>query len=142
MIKVVRYDLNEDSYYKSVKELVELLSKDNELTLDFYQRWTERKKKSNNVISNGIAIPHAIDNSGRERILLSFGIIKKRVVYKKTKLRFIALLGIPENLDSSLVKATSELYDFVSMIVRNQVLLENAEKYNNERSFIQMLEGI
>lgn len=142
MIKVVRYDLNEDSYYKSVKELVELLSKDNELTLDFYQRWTERKKKSNNVISNGIAIPHAVDNSGRELILLSFGIIKKRVVYKKTKLRFIALLGIPENLDSSLVKATSELYDFVSMIVRNQVLLENAEKYNNERSFIQMLEGI
>ncbi len=69
-------------------------------------------------------------------------LLKKRVVYKKTKLRFIALLGIPENLDSSLVKATSELYDFVSMIVRNQVLLENAEKYNNERSFIQMLEGI
>ncbi len=45
MIKVVRYDLNEDSYYKSVKELAELLSKDNELTLDFYQRWTERKKE-------------------------------------------------------------------------------------------------
>ncbi|RVU71386.1 MULTISPECIES: PTS sugar transporter subunit IIA [Lactobacillus] len=142
LIKVVRHDLTAKTYYQTVEELVGLLSEDYELTTDFYQRWTEREKKSNNVISNGIAIPHAVDNSGKQRILLSFGIVKSSVTYKKTKLKLVALIGIPEDLNTPLVEATSELYDFISMVIRNEVLLENAEKYDNTRSFIQMLEGI
>lgn len=141
-VTVIRHDLQVKSYYGLVKELVDLLVSDGQLTADFYERWTKREKKSNNVISNGIAIPHAIDSSGKPRVLLSFGIVKQRVTYNKTRLKLIFLIGIPAKLDDSLVEVTSRIYDLISMVSRNQVLFENAENYDNNQSFIQMLEGI
>ncbi|MEE8822629.1 MAG: PTS sugar transporter subunit IIA, partial [Lactobacillus amylovorus] len=99
-------------------------------------------KKSNNVISNGIAIPHAVDSSGKPRVLLSFGIVKQRVTYNKTRLKLIFLIGIPAKLDDSLAEVTSRISDLISMVSHNQVLFENAENYDNNQSFIQMLEGI
>lgn len=141
-VTVIRHDLQVKSYYGLVKELVNLLVSDGQLTADFYERWTKREKKSNNVISNGIAIPHAVDSSGKPRVLLSFGIVKQRVTYNKTRLKLIFLIGIPAKLDDSLVEVTSRIYDLISMVSRNQVLFENAENYDNNQSFIQMLEGI
>lgn len=141
-VTVIRHDLQVKSYYGLVKELVDLLVSDGQLTADFYERWTKREKKSNNVISNGIAIPHAVDSSGKPRVLLSFGIVKQRVTYNKTRLKLIFLIGIPAKLDDSLVEVTSRIYDLISMVSRNQVLFENAENYDNNQSFIQMLEGI
>ncbi|MCI1532022.1 MAG: PTS sugar transporter subunit IIA [Lactobacillus amylovorus] len=141
-VTVIRHDLQVKSYYGLVKELVDLLVSDGQLTADFYERWTKREKKSNNVISNGIAIPHAVDSSGKPRVLLSFGIVKQRVTYNKTRFKLIFLIGIPAKLDDSLVEVTSRIYDLISMVSRNQVLFENAENYDNNQSFIQMLEGI
>lgn len=141
-VTVIRHDLQVKSYYGLVKELVDLLVSDGQLTADFYERWTKREKESNNVISNGIAIPHAVDSSGKPRVLLSFGIVKQRVTYNKTRLKLIFLIGIPAKLDDSLVEVTSRIYDLISMVSRNQVLFENAENYDNNQSFIQMLEGI
>lgn len=141
-VVVVKHDLQETAYYSLVQELVNDLVNDKQLTPDFYERWTKREKKSNNVIFNGIAIPHAVDSSGQARVLLSFGIVKQRVTYNKTRLKLVFLIGIPEKLDDSLVEVTSRVYDLISMISRNQVLFENAENYDNKRSFIQMLEGI
>lgn len=141
-VTVIRHDLQVKSYYGLVKELVNLLVSDGQLTADFYERWTKREKKSNNVISNGIAIPHAVDSSGKPRVLLSFGIVKQRVTYNKTRLKLIFLIGIPAKLDDSLVEVMSRIYDLISMVSRNQVLFENAENYDNNQSFIQMLEGI
>lgn len=141
-VTVIRHDLQVKSYYGLVKELVDLLVSDGQLTADFYERWTKREKKSNNVISNGIAIPHAVDGSGKPRVLLSLGIVKQRVTYNKTRLKLIFLIGIPAKLDDSLVEVTSRIYDLISMVSRNQVLFENAENYDNNQSFIQMLEGI
>jgi hypothetical protein len=57
-------------------------------------------------------------------------------------LKLIFLIGIPAKLDDSLVEVTSRIYDLISMVSRNQVLFENAENYDNNQSFIQMLEGI
>lgn len=141
-VVVIKHDLQADSYYSLVKELVDHLVTDGQLNSDFYERWTKREKKSNNVISNGIAIPHAVDSTGKPRLLLSFGIVKQKVTYNKTRLKLIFLIGIPEKLDDSLVEVTSRVYDLISMISRNQVLFENAENYDNNQSFIQMLEGI
>lgn len=141
-VAVIKHDLQENTYYDLVKELVDYLVKDNQLQPDFYDRWTKREQKSNNVISNGIAIPHAVDSSGKARVLLSFGIVKHKVTYNKTRLKLVFLIGIPEKLDDSLVEVTSRIYDLISMISRNQVLFENAENYDNKQSFIQMLEGI
>lgn len=141
-VTVIKYSLQATTYYNLVKELVGDLVADGELKSDFYERWTKREKKSNNVISNGIAIPHAVDSSGKTRVLLSFGIVKQKVTYNKTRLKLVFLIGIPEKLDDSLVEVTSRIYDLISMISRNQVLFENAENYNNQESFIQMLEGI
>jgi lichenan operon transcriptional antiterminator len=141
-VTVIRHDLQVKSYYGLVKELVDLLVSDGQLTADFYERWTKREKKSNNVISNGIAIPHAVDSSGKPRVLLSFGIVKQRVTYNKTRLKLIFLIGIPAKLDDSLAEVTSRISDLISMVSHNQVLFENAENYDNNQSFIQMLEGI
>lgn len=142
LVKISKYDLFSQTYYKLVKELVDHLVSDHELTNDFYDKWTKREKKSNNVISNGIAIPHAVDSSGKKRILLSFGIVKEKAYYNKTKLKLVFLIGIPAELDDRLVEVTSRVYDLISMISRNQILFENAENYDNQRPFIQMLEGI
>lgn len=139
---VIGHDLKQTSYYAAVKELVDKLVADHELTPSFYHRWTQREARSNNVISNGIAIPHAVDDSGKKRILLSFGVVKNRVTYNKTRLKLIFLLGIPSTMDDSLVEVTSRIYDLISLISRNSVLFENAESYDNDSSFTQMLEGI
>lgn len=139
---IIRYDLFNTSYYELVQELVNNLVDDQELLPDFYEKWTKREKKSNNVISNGIAIPHAVDSSGKKRVLLSFGIVKEKAVYNKTRLKLVFLIGIPADLDDSLVEVISRVYDLISMISRNQVLFENAENYDNHQPFIQMLEGI
>ena len=84
-VKIIKYDLFKSTYYDLVQELVNKLVDNGELTSDFYNCWVKREKKSNNVISNGIAIPHAVDGSGKSRVLLALGVVK-------TKLHIIELI--------------------------------------------------
>lgn len=140
--KVIRLDLKSNEYKSVIKEMVTDLVKLKELTPDYYDRWLVREKKSNNIINNGVMIPHATDSSGKSRILLSFGIVKNKVEFSKSPIKLVALLGIPENLNDSLVEVISEIYDLITLIPQNEVLLENALFYDNEEPFTQMLEGV
>ena len=94
------------------------------------------------MISNGIAIPHAVDGSGKSRVLLALGVVKNKVTYNRTNLKLIFLIGIPQELDNSLIEANSRVYDLILTISQNQILFENVKNFDNHRAFIQMLEGI
>lgn len=141
-VKIIKYDLFKSTYYDLVQELVNKLVDNGELTSDFYNCWVKREKKSNNVISNGIAIPHAVDGSGKSRVFLALGVVKNKVTYNRTNLKLIFLIGIPQELDNSLIEANSRVYDLILTISQNQILFENVKNFDNHRAFIQMLEGI
>lgn len=134
--------LEPESYYDAVSKIIDHQIKNNQLTADFKQNWEKREKVTNNIFSNGIAIPHAIDNSSKERILVSVGIIDNKILFKKKELKLVFLIGIPENLNNELIDATSRLYDFIGLISRNEILYNNFVNYDNSKELIQIIEGV
>lgn len=134
--------LEPKSYYNAVNKIIDHQIKNKQLTTDFKQNWEKREKVTNNIFSNGIAIPHAIDNSTKKRILVSVGIIDNKILFKKKELKLIFLIGIPENLNNELIDATSRLYDFIGLISRNEILYNNFVNYDNSKELIQIIEGV
>ncbi|RHW48885.1 helix-turn-helix domain-containing protein [Lactobacillus bombicola] len=131
-----------ESYYVAVDRMIDHQIKSNQVSEDFKQNWKSREKVTNNIFSNGIAIPHAIDHLGKERILVSVGIIDNKILFKKKELKLIFLIGIPENLNNELIDATSRLYDFIGLISRNEILYNNFVNYDSSKQLIQIVEGV
>lgn len=130
------------SYYDAVDKLINHQISNGQLTGEFKQNWIKREKATNNIFSNGIAIPHAIDYSAKERILVSVGILDNKILFKKNELKLIFLIGIPENLNKELIDATSRLYDFIGLISRNEILYDNFISYDSSKQLIQIAEGV
>lgn len=134
--------LEAPNYYDAVDKIIDHQINSNQLSEDFKQNWKKREKVTNNIFSNGIAIPHAIDYSAKERILVSVGIIDNKILFKKRELKLIFLIGIPENLNNELIDATSRLYDFIGLVSRNEILYNNFVNYDSSKQLIQIVEGV
>lgn len=134
--------LEAETYYDAVNKMIDQQIKIGELDLNFKHSWINREKKTNNIFANGIAIPHAIDNSSKERILVSVGIVDNKISFRKNKLELIFLIGIPDSINKDLVDATSRLYDFIGLVSRNEILHKNFMEYDNSQSLVQIAEGI
>lgn len=131
-----------ENYYDAVDKLIDQQIEKGQLTAEFKKNWVERERVTNNIFSNGIAIPHAIDYSTKKRVLVSVGIIDNKILFKKNDLKLIFLIGIPENLDNELIDTTSRLYDFIGLISRNEILYNNFVNYDNSKQLIQIAEGV
>ncbi|MDF7638624.1 HTH domain-containing protein [Lactobacillus sp. ESL0791] len=136
------YKVKAKSYFAATEQIIDKEIANGELREDFKENWSEREKYTNNIFSNGIAIPHAIDSSGKKRILLSVGIIQNKLAFKNRDIKLIFLIGIPQIMDNKLIDVTSRIYDLIGNISRNEVLFRNIIKYDNSKSFLQITEGI
>ena len=134
--------LEAEDYYDAVDKMIDHQVQKGQLTPDFKRTWIEREKDTNNIFTNGIAIPHAIDYSNKERILVSVGIIDNKISFKKNELKLIFLIGIPNSLNKELIDATSRLYDFIGLISRNEILYDNIAQYDDSKQLIQIAEGV
>lgn len=134
--------LKAETYYDAVNKMIDQQIKIGELDLNFKHSWMNREKKTNNIFANGIAIPHAIDDSNKERILVSVGIVDNKISFRKNKLELIFLIGIPDSINKDLVNATSRVYDFIGLVSRNEILHKNFMEYDNSKSLVQIAEGI
>lgn len=130
------------NYFEAVEKIINSQVKIGELNDSFRERWLQREKTTNNIFSNGVAIPHAIDTSKKDRILLSIGIVQNDIAYKGRKIKLIFLIGIPEQLSQQLIDVTSHLYDLIGIISRNKVLYENVVNYDVTKPLIQITEGV
>lgn len=140
--KITVSDLQAKTYHEAVEKLIDEQIGKGELNKDFKERWIQREKYTNNIFPNGIAIPHAADSSGKNRILISIGKIKNNLSYKNRSVRLIFLLAIPESLDNELINVTSRIYDLIGIISRNTVLHGNLLNYDSSKSFMQITEGV
>ena len=134
--------LESETYYDAVNKMIDQQIEIGELDLNFKHSWMNREKKTNNIFANGIAIPHAIDDSNKERILVSVGIVDNKISFRKNKLELIFLIGIPNSINKDLVDATSRVYDFIGLVSRNEILHKNFMEYDNSKSLVQIAEGI
>lgn len=134
--------LEAENYYEAVDKLIDQQIKKGQLTSEFKKNWVERERVTNNIFSNGIAIPHAIDYSVKNRVLVSVGIVDNKILFKKNDLKLIFLIGIPKKLDKELIDTTSRLYDFIGLISRNEILYNNFVNYDNKKQLIQIAEGV
>lgn len=129
-------------YFDAVEQLIDKQIKLGELSSDFKDNWIKREKETNNIFANGIAIPHAVDSSGKKRILISVGIISNKINFRNRNVKLVFLIGIPKSLDNELVNATSRIYDLLGLISRNNILYENFLNYDNSKTLMQITEGV
>lgn len=134
--------LQAQDYYDAVDKMIDNQIEIGQLTPEFKDALAAREKKTNNIFANGIAIPHAVDDSNHQRILVSVGIIDNKISFRKNQLKLIFLIGIPNTLNKDLIDATSRLYDFISLISRNEILHDNFIEYDNSKQLIQITEGV
>lgn len=139
-LSVNHYDIN--NYHDLVDRMIDEQIKIGELHPEFKQAWLKREEKTNNIFSNGIAIPHATDNSDHKRILCCVGIVDGKIKFKKSNLKLVFLFAIPHKLDPGLINVISSLYDFTSLVSRNEIIYNNFLEYDSRKSLIQLIEGI
>lgn len=142
LCKIFVTKINAKNYHEAVKKLIADQVKVGEFNEDFEEKWSNREKDIGNIFSNGIAIPHAVDSSNKQRILISVGIVNNKLSFRNREVKLIFLIAIPNTLNDDLVNATSRVYDLIELISRNSVLYSNFLKYDNSKKLGQIAEGV
>lgn len=134
--------LTAKNYFDAVEQVIDHEVALGELNDDFKKEWLKREKVSHNILTNGITIPHAVDMTGKERVLIAVGILKNKVKYKERKVKFVILIGIPQTLSQDLVETTTRVYDVVTDISSSNVLYSNLLNYDENKPIVQLTEGL
>ncbi|GAJ26573.1 sorbitol operon transcription regulator [Liquorilactobacillus sucicola DSM 21376 = JCM 15457] len=122
--------------------MIQAKIKSGSLSADFLKSWEKRERQGSNVFENGIAIPHVVDNSDNERILLNIGVFDTDVKYQDRKVRIVFLIGIPQKLNHQLNKVLTQVYDLVFAVANNRNIYNNILDYDQQRALTQITEGI
>ncbi|MCC6118076.1 PTS sugar transporter subunit IIA, partial [Lactiplantibacillus plantarum] len=81
--------------------------------------WAKREELSSSIFGDGVALPHVIDKSGLNRILVTVGLFEKTVVFDNQKVNVVFLVAIPNKLDAELSRVLSQVYDLIRSIAAN-----------------------
>lgn len=133
---------SKSNYFVATEKMIQTEVDNGRLNQSFLDSWHERETRGSNIFKNGIAIPHVVDNSEHNQILLRIGIFSDETTYKGQKVRLIFLIGIPRKLNQELNKALSEIYDFIFTVSQNQSVYRNLLNFDQSDSFVQLTEGI
>lgn len=133
---------SKDGYLRATKKVIQAKIKSGSLSADFLKSWEKRERQGSNVFENGIAIPHVVDNSDNERILLNIGVFDTDVKYQDRKVRIVFLIGIPQKLNHQLNKVLTQVYDLVFAVANNRNIYNNILDYDQQRALTQITEGI
>lgn len=134
--------MNEKSYTKGVRQLIKQEITNGQLNEEFLEDWAKREELSSSIFGDGIALPHVIDKSGLNRILVTVGLFEKPVVFDNQKVNVVFLVAIPNKLDAELSRVLSQVYDLIRSIAANSNIFNNLKNYDNNRSLIQLMEAI
>ncbi len=129
-------------YLDAVKTMIEARIDDGSLNTSFMKSWQQREQQGSSVFENGIAIPHVIDNSGHQRILLQLGVFDRRTKYQDRDVQFVFLIGIPQKLNHELNKVLSQVYDLIFLIASNSNIYQGLLNYDQQQPLTQITEGI
>lgn len=130
------------SYTTGVEQLINQEIDKGQLTKEFLHDWSEREKLSSNIFGDGVALPHVIDKSGLDRILVTVGLFDKPVVFDNQKVNVVFLVAIPYKLDANLSRILSQVYDLIRSIATNSNIFNNLKNYDEHRGLIQLMEAI
>lgn len=133
---------NEKSYTKGVRHLINLEIRNGQLNEEFLEDWAKREELSSSIFGDGVAVPHVIDKSGLNRILVTVGLFEKPVVFDNQKVNVVFLVAIPNKLDAELSRVLSQVYDLIRSIAANSNIFNNLKNYDNNRGLIQLMEAI
>ncbi|KRN26740.1 BglG family transcription antiterminator [Liquorilactobacillus mali] len=131
-----------ETYMESVGKLIEQEIVRGQLTEEFMQDWIRREKKSSSIFGDGVALPHVIDKSGINRILIKVGLFENAVVFDNQKIKIVFLVAIPYKLNADLSKVLAQVYDLIRSITTNKNIYSNLIKYDNTRGIVQLMEAI
>ncbi len=129
-------------YLEAVKTMIQARIKDHSLNAEFMKSWQQREQQGSSVFENGIAIPHVIDSSKHQRILLQIGVFDRRTKYQDRDVQVIFLIGIPKELNHDLNKVLSQIYDLIFLIASNSNIYQGLLNYDNQQTLTQITEGI
>lgn len=134
--------MNEKSYTKGVRQLIKQEITNGQLNEEFLEDWSKREELSSSIFGDGVALPHVIDKSGLNRILVTVGLFEKPVVFDNQKVNVVFLVAIPNKLDAELSRVLSQVYDLIRSIAANSNIFNNLKNYDNNRGLIQLMEAI
>lgn len=134
--------MNEKSYTKGVRQLIKQEITNGQLNEEFLEDWAKREELSSSIFGDGVALPHVIDKSGLNRILVTVGLFEKPVVFDNQKVNVFFLVAIPNKLDAELSRVLSQVYDLIRSIAANSNIFNNLKNYDNNRGLIQLMEAI
>lgn len=129
-------------YFQATEAMIQTEIDQGQLNQSFLDSWKEREAQGSNIFRNGIAIPHVVDDSKYNQVLLKIGVFGKETSYKGQKVRLVFLIGIPRRLNQQLNKVLSEIYDFIFTVSQNQSVYHNILNFDQNGSFAQLTEGI
>lgn len=129
-------------YLKSVEKIINQKIDEGSLTKQFLSDWLKREERGVGVFGNEIVVPHIVDASGNQRILLQVGVFNQTVKYQGQSVRMIFLIGIPKELDYELSRVLSQIYDFVFLVINNNNLYQRLLNFDSAHSLAQITEGL
>lgn len=138
---VTKFEKN-TSYAAGVKQLINQEIENGQLNHDFMTDWIKREQVSSNIFGDGVALPHVIDKSGLNRILITVGLFEKPVVFDNQKVNVVFLVAIPNKLGAELSRILSQVYDLIRSIATNSNIFNNLKNYDNNRGLVQLMEAI
>ncbi|MDN2453204.1 HTH domain-containing protein [Lactobacillus sp. UCMA15818] len=139
---VTKFTGKDDSYTERVKQLIVHEISIGQLNEEFLNDWIKRERLSSNILSSGVALPHVIDKSGLNRILVTVGLFNKPVTYDSRKVKVVFLVAIPYKLDANLSRILAQVYDLIRIIATNGNIFNNLKNYDQNRGLIQLMEAI
>lgn len=118
------------TYQKNVESMIAELTKEHIVDECFLERIRQREEKHATIFDSEIGFPHAI-NDQTDKIVLSIGVFKRKLVTPEGNIKLIFLLGIPSELTGKNEQDLLRIYDELFAIAGNADFREEISAQEN-----------
>lgn len=118
------------TYQKNVESMIAELTKEHIVDECFLERIRQREEKHATIFDSEIGFPHAI-NDQTDKIVLSIGVFKRKLVTPEGNIKLIFLLGIPSELTGENEQDLLRIYNELFAIAGNADFREEISAQEN-----------
>lgn len=118
------------TYQENVQSMIAELTKEHIVDECFLERIRQREEKHATIFDSEIGFPHAI-NDQTDKIVLSIGVFKRKLVTPEGNIKLIFLLGIPSELTGKNEQDLLRIYDELFSIAGNADFREEISAREN-----------
>lgn len=126
------------TYKKQLSQMIQVLSDKGQVDDQFEERIIERENKQTTVFGNGIAFPHAL-NKGNHRIVFHLGVLGNKCSEDNDDIRFIFMVGIPQEMTGNVEAELLQLYDNMLRITSDKEKSKALYELNSSEEFYDWL---